>query len=704
MFLAGAAHAGPVTDVLAGVRAHGYGSPAVVLQQLDAAAARTSPQAPLARRCDLQSAIARFAIEASDSARAEQALVELTAMAVHERCSSCRGLVLVRRAELLLSHRDGNAAERLLDQAAADIPMDVSYPHMALLLARSRQHNVQGEFGQGIGMAVEAMRLADQLASTSDRLRAMIMLVGMNADMGDLGRAEKIGKDAARLAASIGSHYQLGMARLQQGYVYALDGKPAQQLEALHDALRTFQGEAGNARHTAITLANIADYHLQHRQPKQAMDYARRAEALASRIGDTNSRAVALANMGIAAAQMRRLPEARLHLTQAIKLAEGMGTLSYLIAMNEELVKVEQQSGRLAAALAAMQRVLALNRKLSGEERQRTSIELQEKYAADAREREIERLRASESLRASQQRVRMWQHRVWVSASVTLALAMVLLIAWLKRIRHDARRLAVDNQALVHESSRDPLTGAFNRRYAQALLRRLQTDAVTSVGVIMLDLDLFKHINDTYGHHAGDAVLVEVARRLQRLAREQDAVVRWGGEEFVVVLPNTGIDGAASMARRVLFAVGQNPVRTGSADVPVTVSIGCVHSPLVDGADWDDAMQVADLALYLSKTHGRNRLTIVAQVMPGADMTLMRRDLMASSAKGDIVLRTVMGPEAASAEALAHGRAHGDGIGLQPSLDPAPVVPGIPNRAMTRRRASAILPDGVRDTPTMPAS
>ena len=123
----------------------------------------------------------------------------------------------------------------------------------------------------------------------------------------------------------------------------------------------------------------------------------------------------------------------------------------------------------------------------------------------------------------------------------------------------------------------------------------------------MIDIDHFKSVNDTYGHHAGDLVLKDVAQLLQRSLREVDVAARWGGEEFVVVLPAVGMESAIIPAQRILEAVAENafPEIPGRA---VTVSIGCASAPhpLVDCAQ--QLVHLADVALYQAKRLGRNRL------------------------------------------------------------------------------------------------
>jgi diguanylate cyclase (GGDEF)-like protein len=126
----------------------------------------------------------------------------------------------------------------------------------------------------------------------------------------------------------------------------------------------------------------------------------------------------------------------------------------------------------------------------------------------------------------------------------------------------------------------------------------------------MADLDHFKKINDTYGHIAGDAVLRETAARMRSLVRPYDAVGRYGGEEFMLVLPGCADKCAAGIAERVRRRIGDKPMDTPEGMVPVTVSLGVAESLMDAKRDANFLVKAADAALYRAKEHGRNRVEV----------------------------------------------------------------------------------------------
>jgi len=174
-----------------------------------------------------------------------------------------------------------------------------------------------------------------------------------------------------------------------------------------------------------------------------------------------------------------------------------------------------------------------------------------------------------------------------------------------------------DDQIRAHEQLRfqathDALTGAFNRGEILEMLRReLERGARTrtTTGILMLDIDHFKLINDTYGHLTGDAVLREVTQRVSKAVRSYDSVGRYGGEEFVIVLPGCSREQVDQGAERVRAAVDNGPVWVNDARIAVTVSIGAAVT--TNGAISDkEILAAADAALYRAKRIGRNRTVV----------------------------------------------------------------------------------------------
>ncbi|MFM2070896.1 MAG: hypothetical protein RLZZ623_1159 [Actinomycetota bacterium] len=175
----------------------------------------------------------------------------------------------------------------------------------------------------------------------------------------------------------------------------------------------------------------------------------------------------------------------------------------------------------------------------------------------------------------------------------------------MKRLQDELR---LRNEELDQLSRIDALTLAYNRRHIDEQLDRQSHTAKRHeqpLAILMLDIDHFKHVNDVEGHPAGDRVLREFANRLRSVVRLDDIIGRWGGEEFIVIAPQTEVDGALALGERLRAVVAAQPFDLGDHCIPITVSVGCSVG-LEAAADLVDR---ADTALYRSKTEGRNRVT-----------------------------------------------------------------------------------------------
>ncbi len=162
-------------------------------------------------------------------------------------------------------------------------------------------------------------------------------------------------------------------------------------------------------------------------------------------------------------------------------------------------------------------------------------------------------------------------------------------------------------EQLRKEALTDPLTGIGNRRYADITLERLDQsmrEGSVPFGVLFIDIDNFKHINDTWGHHVGDRVLTIVAKTLTAALRPFDVTCRWGGEEFVVLINNTTVEGLKTLAERLRMLVEQSWMNHEDGRIQMTASIGAALSGMGEPAI--SVVQRADRQLYLCKNSGRN--------------------------------------------------------------------------------------------------
>jgi two-component system cell cycle response regulator len=168
-------------------------------------------------------------------------------------------------------------------------------------------------------------------------------------------------------------------------------------------------------------------------------------------------------------------------------------------------------------------------------------------------------------------------------------------------------------EALRVQATHDSLTALWNH---SAILARANREG-TPVGIAMADLDHFKRVNDTYGHMAGDAVLREAAKRMLSLVRPYDAIGRYGGEEFLIIVPGCDAQGVLAVTDRIRSAICEKPVKTPDAIISMTISLGVTATGQAKKTDMKSLIRIADAALYTAKRRGRNRV----ELAPPADLS-----------------------------------------------------------------------------------
>jgi diguanylate cyclase (GGDEF)-like protein len=265
-------------------------------------------------------------------------------------------------------------------------------------------------------------------------------------------------------------------------------------------------------------------------------------------------------------------------------------------------------------------------------EKQLSYQALQRVVADQKKQAELARLHHESAMKAAELDTVKRVRSLWVLLSVTTLVAAVLIALLYRRVAKANASLQTKNEQLFRQSTRDSLTGLFNRHYFyEQVVPRFEGESDRpgwSAGVfLLLDIDHFKSINDRFGHGAGDVVLKNVASRLAASLREQDVLIRWGGEEFLAYLPGVAAEEARQVCARLLAAVSGTTIEADGRELTVTVSLGFCPKP-ADGQgapDWQQLVHLADLCLYLAKTAGRN------QAFGVQDATVLTREAIAAA-------------------------------------------------------------------------
>lgn len=184
----------------------------------------------------------------------------------------------------------------------------------------------------------------------------------------------------------------------------------------------------------------------------------------------------------------------------------------------------------------------------------------------------------------------------------------------LEASHQEVAKLQTELKRAREEASLDQLSGITNRRGFDNELARMCRESTQSgmvLSLVMIDIDHFKRVNDTYGHPFGDQVIRGVGQALSSLTQRRDVAARYGGEEFALLLPETPLVGAQNVAERIRAAIARGNIKRGNGDAPISnITISAGVAQLVPGEDPTSLLARADRALYASKQGGRNRVTV----------------------------------------------------------------------------------------------
>lgn len=380
---------------------------------------------------------------------------------------------------------------------------------------------------------------------------------------------------------------------------------------ALEEAVRLARA-AGSPRTEALVLGSLSDEWLAAGKPREALAAVERALPVLRRFNDQRSLPVMLHNGGIARIRLGQIAQGKADLEAALALWEQAQARARIEAALNESADALALAGDPKSALEHFHRARTLREEIDSDNREAVLAQLKERFRSEAGQRDLELAERENSLKTARLDNQTLMQRVWMLASVVLALAAGVLVVQVRRTRLANLQLRRSEALLKVQSERDPLTGLANRRHFREALAAQQAEGDGfKGGLLLLDVDHFKRVNDEHGHAAGDAVLVEVAKRLQACVRAGDVACRWGGEEFLVHTPVPSSEGVEALALRVLGEIGNKPFTLADGrEVPVTMSVAYASFPLPPHGvtlPWEQAVNLVDMGLYSAKAMGRDR-------------------------------------------------------------------------------------------------
>ena len=408
-----------------------------------------------------------------------------------------------------------------------------------------------------------------------------------------------LGEQRHDRAQQLGAHMELGF----------LDSETGNQISAeshLRKALALAQMVDSRPQGASIHLGLAQIDNLKGRY-RQALDELARATPGFARMGDRSNRDMMLLQTAEAHAGLGEHAAAISEYNQAETLLQQSGNLRYLAELLDARARSYQALDRLDLAVADLRRLVKVHEALDRKAHSNNATLMNYQFQTAQREQENRRLAADRALKDQQlrslERVRQWQRLALVLGGV-----LILMLLWLA-VRQFRRSRKLHRMAMT-----DSLTGIANRRHIEELACRALAQAraqAEPLCVLAIDVDHFKAVNDAFGHAVGDQVLIRIAQACRQVMRRFDVLGRQGGEEFLVLLPDTQIDVALQIADRLRRKISSLVLSNIAPDLRVTVSVGAAQADH-EKDDLDELIRRADVALYRAKDAGRDRVEALA--------------------------------------------------------------------------------------------
>ncbi len=367
--------------------------------------------------------------------------------------------------------------------------------------------------------------------------------------------------------------------------------------------------ELGNERGIAYAASNIGLALERLGEAAQALTHHEHALALRQRIGDVHGEINSHVTMASTLIDLGRLDEAHTHLDNAEALVPE-NNLGLSLAVAQARVELAEADGDFRDALRWQREVTRLHAALSREDNNARVADLQSRFDSDQQSREIALLRSNAEVQSLELERQITLQKVALIIGALLLVMFAVLYSRLRLGRITARELS-------RTARTDPVTGFPNRRLIVERIEQEIHRAERSghpFSLIMADIDRFKTINDQHGHGVGDAVLVEIAKRLSGQLRNQDTLARWGGEEFLILLPDTRIGGALAAAEKLRASASAEPLLIQGTPISLSITFGLTEHAV--GMSLDDCVRAADQAMYEGKRAGRDRVVAHTQPRP----------------------------------------------------------------------------------------
>ncbi|MGQ4277316.1 tetratricopeptide repeat-containing diguanylate cyclase [Pseudidiomarina sp. E22-M8] len=440
--------------------------------------------------------------------------------------------------------------------------------------------------------------------------------------------------------------------QFQRAYIATEQGNFDQAFDLYQELESLIKDDPIRTAMQSTVLNNLGDLAIRTRRFESGIATLEQALAIAEQQKDVITEQTVRFNLGFIQVHLGNYDVGLEAMQNVVEQARGDWVNREVEALLGEYAEALTMAGRYQAANDALLEQRELRETVFNTEMQKNVTELQNLYESKDKAQQIKLLEQQNDLN-TQMLQNERQHQLILVLGIIVALLFSILAFYLYRAARRSNLALKDaNRRLADQSVRDPLTGLLNRRAMQQELQRQEKEgAAHSDAMVLIDIDHFKRINDKFGHAAGDDVIVEVARRLQAICRDNDKVIRWGGEEFLIYLTNADHQALPRFVTRLLNTIGEEAISTKNAgDISITATAGFISYPFANLSekemDWEATLMLVDKALYAGKVHGRNQAWGIMQLNASNQQAqaILDNDLAEAIAQNIVTTVTLHGP------------------------------------------------------------
>jgi len=591
----------------------------VAVKQIQAILDSMSEQTPLETRVRAQTYLLFSYLYQRQEPQTQQALDDLLAIKQQQPGANALAEIIAAELEVHIQRNQLNEAYLLAD-SLSELLADARNPRVlywvhALL---GRLYRIDGQYDKALvhyDAALVALMTTNDERTLTRRSYLNLQIALVHSELQNWQRARQLMEELVSEAKQQNQTQILPDLYLSLGYVLA-GQKDYTAAEAINKQGLEGARQQNNQLLALTFLNNLGSIYIEHKDYPSARQVLTQALTEVLPLNDPDNEQIIRFNLGYIKAIQDDAEQGLAEMQQAFSYyqkkgnkAEIEGYLTWFANAYREL----KDYRRLADTLEWQ---LRLREEIMSEKREKSISDLQTRYDMKAQTQRITILQQQNELQQQLLENKQLQQRITLLFILLMSLAAIMLMQLYRKVRRSNLRLRDLNKQLEYQSIRDPLTGLFNRRAMQEkMAKRHQEPRPESCSLLLLDIDFFKHINDHYGHAAGDAVLVEISKRLTALCQDNELLIRWGGEEFLLVLQRPQQTAIDNLCQTLLRKVSELPVEFEGKTIPVTISGGFINLPFADVPEhqfnWERVLQVADMALYLSKVNGRNQINLV---------------------------------------------------------------------------------------------